>query len=127
MCSPSGSGDYVLTQWLEHDGDEREAKPARTKTNFSCDEAGCTIKTPGFGLLAVAQHERALDDDCREAGVLISRVPIARPCPGPRLTIEGRLLYRTGAVAVYLDGKEGGFRLVTSAEMRGDRPWTAHG
>ncbi len=79
--------------------------------------------------MAVSKHEAGYEDDCHRADVLITRTPMTAPCSHPRVVIDGRSLYRSGAVALYFDQPSGSsgtaaprIKVVTSEATRGDDP-----
>ena len=111
--------DYTAEQWLLRDGDERPAEEARVEGN--CDEYGCVVKY-GYGrTIALAQKVGALQDDCKRADVLISAVPLRRPCLGPQRVVDRFEILDGGAIALWLG--DGTTRSLSVAETRGRRPW----
>jgi competence protein ComEC len=87
-----------------------------------CDSLGCVYRAGGH-VVALVHDRAALDDDCTEATVVISAVPIRRgACRGPPLVVDRYRLWRDGPHAFWLgpDGVE----VESVGESRGERPWT---
>ncbi len=114
---------FELTRWLEHDGDVRSAREvAQAQTGFRCDSSGCTVLVKGQ-LLSIVRQSSGLADDCRRAGLLILTMPKPAACRSDALTVDLYALRDRGTHAFYMEG--GSVRVVTVADARGDRPWTA--
>lgn len=73
--------------------------------------------------MAVTRHPAGLDDDCARADVLVLDIPRPRGCDKPATVIDFWALRRLGTHAVYLAGN-GGVRIETVAQYRGERPWS---
>ena len=110
-----------LDQILTSDGDQRDAKLVASGSGFRCDDLGCTVHV-GKLLVALPQSLGALDDDCRLADILISRVAFERACAKPRLIIPLADLRRKGTHIFTVHGEEITVRSV--GEARNNRPWS---
>jgi competence protein ComEC len=75
-------------------------------------------------IVALVRDGRALDDDCRTAGIVIATLPVRGACPSASLVIDRFDLWRQGAHAVYLDGGRS-HRVDNVRAWQGERPWTA--
>ena len=111
--------------WLRRAGQEessvwpwREGAPA--PEGMQCDSLGCVQKIKGQKI-AFVRDPRALPEDCAEANLVISLVPVRRPCEAPHTVIDRFDLWRNGAHAIWLESE--GARVRTVAQTRGDRPW----
>lgn len=115
--------DYSAEEWLKRDGDPRvsEAAVAGPADGVHCDGMGCLARARGGALVAVDSRAEAFAEDCVHAEVVVSRMPAAGLCRGPKLVIDRRDLYRNGAYAVWLGDK---LRVRTVAGERGVRPWS---
>jgi competence protein ComEC len=117
---------FTAETWLRRAGlAEAEAWPrdatAAAGGALSCDPLGCIYRAKGQ-VVALALDGRALDEDCRNATVLISLEPLSRrACPGPRVLIDRFDLWRGGSHALWLS--PAGPRVETVAAARGRRPW----
>jgi competence protein ComEC len=116
--------NYTASEWLKRDGDTREiAGTLGTRANgVRCDGDGCTAQAPAGALVAITRRIDALPDDCARAAVVISAVPVRKSCAGPKLVIDRFAVARSGAQAVWLNGKTA--RIETVQNERGDRPWS---
>lgn len=114
---------FELSRWLEHDGDNRTARDvAQTSSGFRCDSSGCTAVVKGM-LVSVVRQSSGLADDCWRAGLLILTMPRPAACRSDAVVADLYDLRDRGTHAFYLQG--GSVRIVTVADVRGDRPWTA--
>ena len=111
---------YTAEQWLLRDGDAREVEAA--KSGAQCDEWGCVVQDGDGNHVALAFRAGALADDCARADILISAVPIRRDCREPLFTLDLFDVLYDGATALYLT--ENGITKVTTADRRGERPWS---
>jgi len=111
--------DYTADQWLLRDGDARLSDEARAGAR--CDEWGCVLPDATGRNVVLALRPGALADDCNRAVVLVSAVPLRRPCPGPLHVIDRFDVYWLGAIALFFE--EGRIVMHSAAEERGDRPW----
>ncbi len=106
--------------WLRRNGQDAPAPWPGGGARLRCDGAGCIYRVDGQ-VVALVRDRRALADDCRNADVVISAVPVRRPCPSARVVIDRADLRRDGAHALYLEAD--GARVESVAARRGDRPW----
>ncbi len=88
--------------------------------DLRCDGLGCVATIDGR-TVAIAFSRGALADDCRNADIIVSFVPVRGPCPSARLVVDRFDVWRSGAHAIWLSG--GGNRVETAAGQRGRRPW----
>ncbi len=87
---------------------------------LSCDLQGCLYRQNGR-LVALAFGEAALAEDCWAADVVISVVPVRRPCPARTGVIDRFDLWRDGGAAIWIGQKS--IRIETVNGVHGDRPW----
>ena len=106
------NGDDRMTAWPEGgvSGDGR----------LACDRAGCLLHAGGHQVALVRRPE-ALAEDCHVADVVVSVVPVRRPCPAAAVVVDRFDLWREGAHAVWLG--DDGVRVESVSGRRGDRPW----
>lgn len=113
--------------WRRRDG-LSDAGPAWPRAGTSadgrltCDDLGCLYRAEGK-IVALVHDGRALDDDCRTAGIIIATLPVRRACPSASLIIDRFDLWRQGAHAVYLEGGRS-HRVDSVRAWQGERPWT---
>jgi len=112
--------DYTADQWLLRDGDKRSVAAARLGAN--CDEVGCAATGKDGRVVALSLKLAALIEDCTRADVLISAIPIRRPCPAPEFVRDRFDVLREGAMS--LTFTENGIRVESVAGERGVRPWS---
>jgi competence protein ComEC len=100
----------------------------RPDDGWVCDRFSC--RPDGEGTLAMSWGRRApdaatLEALCLSARVvsLRARVPVLPPACAGRLVLDGTDYARGGAVELWREGSD--WRAVWSAQVRGDRPWSA--
>ena len=113
--------NYSLEQWLKADGDLRDPAEALKARGLRCDELAC-VTTAGGKTIAFVRHPAALAEECARADIVVSQIPINRPCPKARVTVDRIDLWKDGAHALYFDGQS--IRVETVAAARGHRPWS---
>ena len=119
-----GSPDqYTAEQWLLRDGDACAAEEAGI--GATCDEWGYVVQDEDGNLVALALRAGSLVDDCARAEIVISAVPIRRNCAGPIYIVDLFDVLNDGATALYVT--DNGITRVTTAERRGERPWSLPG
>jgi competence protein ComEC len=101
--------------WLRADADGRDLTDPGLSAGVVCDTLGCTARLgPGNGtLVALATRPDAVEEDCREAAIVIARFDVPAGCAAHALVIDRRALALGGAQAVYADAS-GGFGIVTA-------------
>jgi competence protein ComEC len=118
--------NFELKRWLEHDGDPREIRAAtydsKSTAPIRCDGIGCGTQVRAR-TVAVSRHPAALRDDCERAHILLLDIPRPQGCPQPGTVIDVFALRRLGTHALYIED-DGGVRVETVAQHRGDRPWS---
>ncbi len=104
---------FEVQYWLRADGDSRDAgRPRSLNADTACDPLGC-VGHAGGKVVAFATRPEAFLDDCRLADVVISARTAPRDCgDGGRTVIDGPMLARGGAHALYAEGS--GFRVVAA-------------
>ncbi len=112
--------------WLRRIGQNTSEKPRFPKAGYSadglisCDIVGCIYRKSGR-IIALVTDPRALFDDCRNADIIVSAVPVRRRCPSATRVIDKFDLWLNGAHAVWLS--DGGVRVKSVNDLRGSRPW----
>jgi competence protein ComEC len=114
-------GSYSVSRWLEADGDGRKPSQAVNKTAYSCDPRACIARLPDGMKVAFIRHVAALDEECANDGIVISKRPIRRPCNGARLVIDRFDVWRNGAYSVI--ARDGRLYARNVRQSRGQRPW----
>ncbi len=120
VARPRGD-KFSVTKWLERDGDPATQKVAAQRAGFSCDGEGCAIKLKDNRILAYAQELAAVEEDCRKADILISRIPVHQKCTSPQVVIDKFDVWRNGAYTLSFKGQE--IRVENAQDLRGNRPW----
>ena len=127
--SSNRRGGFTAETWLRRAGEAdglawpREASGDATEKSgpLTCDSLGCVYRRDGW-IVALAERGDALEEDCREARILISREPVSkRRCRGPEIVIDRFDLWRDGGHALWLS--DDGVRVESVAGLRGARPW----
>ena len=115
---------FVAQTWLRRDGlGEALLWPTRSVPvgdSLRCDAVGCVAEMSGR-TVALARRAEALAEDCRQADIVVSLVPVRSACPSAGLVIDRFDVWRRGAHAVWLTGGKPVVR--TAAQIRGNRPW----
>ncbi|WP_395021603.1 ComEC/Rec2 family competence protein [Dongia sp.] len=133
LAIKDGQGHYQLNSlrasklaaetWLRRNG-QLEAVRFEGDENaipdLSCDPQGCIYRR-NARTVALTFNGEGLGEDCAQADLVISAVPIRRGCRKP-ITIDRFDLWRGGAHAVWI-GPDGRFRIQSVAATLGDRPW----
>jgi competence protein ComEC len=110
--------------WLRWNGQaEATAFPQGDESSgglIACDSLGCRYSLHGRAI-AIAFSGEALAEDCRQADLVLSLVPVRRGCTEP-IRIDRFDIWRGGAHALWV-GKDGLLRIESVAARLGDRPW----
>lgn len=116
---------YAAEQWLRHDGDRRTPREAARSSDMICDGGGCVYREAGRPVVAFAKTLDAAMEDCALADIVIAQVALSwrarREC-GADVVLDYFDLWREGATALTFD-EDGKVTVVTSLQMRGNRPW----
>lgn len=131
-------GRMTQRQWAAHFGQEKAEKWSYNDEEnspeswMSCDRLSCLYRPQDKGnnkdgkiLIALVKDEMALAEDCLNADIVISLVPVEIKCPSADLVIDRWDFYHNGGYALWLPEHSGGRITVTTiAESRGRRPWS---
>jgi competence protein ComEC len=88
---------------------------------LACDAVGCVYRLNGRNI-ALALTGDALAEDCLRADLVVSTIPILRPCQRPVAIIDRFDLWRGGAYAIRIDSS-GAIHIESVAASLGERPW----
>jgi len=121
MARPGITGETWLRRSAQAEAERVPRRSDAVADWLRCDALGCVYRA-GDAVVALIHDRAALDDDCADATVVISAVPVRRGgCRGPRLVIDRFRLWRDGPHALWL-GPDG-VRVESVREQRGERPW----
>ncbi|MGJ3265568.1 MAG: ComEC/Rec2 family competence protein [Salinarimonas sp.] len=115
-------GDFVLTQWLEADGDARAADDPGLAAGVACDRVGCVAPLAGVGAVALVREPVAFAEDCARAIVVVSRLTAPAWCAAPHVLDRARLAATGAATLRFVDGAA---RIETVRRTPETRPWLA--
>jgi competence protein ComEC len=120
--SPSRAAKFERASWLQQAGlrDAADWPEGTGEEAMRCDASGCVLRANGRRV-ALMQRPDATQDDCRLADVVVSLVPLRGACPRPVVVVDRFDLWREGAHAIWLKGRE--VRVETVNGVRGNRPW----
>jgi len=117
---------YAAGLWLEANGQtDGRYWPKLGETadgTLACDPLGCVYRRSGW-TVALIRDGRAIEEECRHSGIIVSSVPVRGRCPGPSLVIDRFDLWRSGAHSIWLDA-DGAPSVRTVRDYTGRRPWT---
>jgi len=88
---------------------------------LACDSLGCIYRIKGRRV-ALVQDVGAVMEDCQNADIVISSVPIRQSCRMPKVVIDRFDLWRKGTHALWF-GEDGSVRIESVNDSRGKRPW----
>jgi competence protein ComEC len=115
---------FTAEGWLRRVADDAaETWPeegASADGRLACDGIGCLYRAEDH-LVALVKDVAALEEDCAEADVVVSLVPVRRRCPSAQVVVDRFDLWRNGAHALWLTPEA--VEVVSVGETRGTRPW----
>ncbi len=103
---------FEVQNWLRADADTRAVNAPDLTRGVSCDTLGCTGHLADGRIVAFAQRRDAFAEDCLNAAIVISRYDAPPGCDAHALVIDGNVLGKFGAHAVYVQA--GSFRVTTA-------------
>jgi competence protein ComEC len=114
---------FVTGKWLLSDGDTTSPRSAAARPLWNCGNAICRASVKSVTVLyARAAAEKTLSTAlCAGVDVLIAEFPLRGRCIGVAERIDRFDLWRHGAHAIYLSGRQ--VRIETARDRRGNRPW----
>lgn len=98
---------FVAGMWLRADADPRPISDSLSD-GVRCDAIGCVAELADGTLVAVGLKPDAFGDDCRLAGVVISRFQAPQNCRTTATVVDRDVLARGGAQALYRAASEDG-------------------
>jgi competence protein ComEC len=111
---------FAAEYWLRADADPRSVEDG-VGAGARCDAKGCVARLANGTLVAVGTSPAALEDDCRFAGVVVSRHRAPTWCDGHAIVIDRAALQSGGAHALYGNTEEGAGFAVTTVYAPGPR------
>jgi len=122
---------FAIEFWRRRRGLAEPADPAAAvKARWTCDRSSCAPLTPGPGEIAAwwgrkAPKPEKLDALCRSAGLVVvrARVDAVPAACRQALLLDGEDFARGGSLELWR--RDGRWLGRWSAELRGERPWTA--
>jgi competence protein ComEC len=113
------SDGFAVREWLAADGDERAPNDKGLRDGFQCDASGCIARLADGGLVALSRSPAALEEDCRQAVLVVS--PRQAPPGCPAKVVDRALVRARGAVALRRTGN--GWDVEVARQAGTDRPW----
>lgn len=90
---------FVVEEWLRADGDPRDAQDASLRQGSRCDRLGCVVERRDGRHVAFDSDILALEEDCRRASVVLTRIKPSAGCAAP-LVLDKTTLEAQGATAL---------------------------
>ena len=115
-------GRFAAGIWLRMEGDEATPAAAAHRAGWSCSEAVCRTSVKGRSVIYLTDEQEGMTIPCAEADILIAAFPLRGRCRSVPWRIDRFTVWRSGALALYLD-EAGGVRVETSRDEQGERPW----
>ncbi|PVH30631.1 competence protein [Pararhodobacter oceanensis] len=114
-----GAG-FVARHWLEADGDAATQEVSAARGGFTPVAGGVRFRFAGADWLHLrgVAGEAALPAWCREGMTIVTDIRLEAPPSGACRLLDPRAFRRSGAIALYEDGRE-----VTARQVSGARPW----
>ncbi len=123
--SPGRGSRFTREMWLRRAGQSAPQPWPRQGASadgaLRCDGLACIYRAADRRV-ALVFDPRALAEDCRQADLVVSLVPVGWACRRRVTAIDRFDLWRHGAHAVWLD-RHGEIRIESVADRRGIRPW----
>jgi competence protein ComEC len=113
---------FATERWLLADGDGTPPSRAAGRQGFRCNANIC-IGVAKSKRIAYADKKAEGKLTCPEADVLIAAFPLRGACTTIALRIDRFDVWRNGSHALFIE--DGGIRVETARQLRGDRPWVA--
>ena len=110
-----GGSGFQLDAWRAY-LDVGAARPL--EDGATCDADGCRVERGGA--VALILRPRGSAGECAGVAVLVSPEPARGACKGVPF-VDRFSVWRDGAHAIWL--RDGGVRVVSDREWRGERPW----
>ncbi|GLK69523.1 competence protein ComEC [Hansschlegelia plantiphila] len=113
-------GSFAAKVWFAADAAEPPVKGALS--DVRCDAYGCTAPLIGGGIVALSWDARALEEDCKRAVLVVTRLDPPEACSETTAVVGRRALAATGALSLSRDGPS--FSATAARDPGGLRPWT---
>ncbi|MBL4603982.1 MAG: ComEC/Rec2 family competence protein, partial [Emcibacteraceae bacterium] len=123
----------VRDRWRQRYGQDKVSKwkydtfaPENSEgRELSCDALSCLYRPARADnlLISLVQNELALPEDCQNADVIVSLVPVEINCPA-KYVLDRWDFYNDGGYAIWLPSeRDGEIRLESVKASRGNFPW----
>ena len=122
---------FAVHSWLVSNGEGVNLKQAAARTGWHCENNLCTATVTGKHnsvdqkVAYLKRGAKPTEGFCRDLNIIISAEPLGRICKSVAIRIDRFDLWRHGAHAIYLGGKNSNTKpnVETAASVRGQRPW----
>ncbi|MCK5296961.1 MAG: ComEC/Rec2 family competence protein, partial [Alphaproteobacteria bacterium] len=134
ILSSTTGNKFAREIWLERAGQQSPDKKTRKEwrelwsgvkenpsINLNCDSLGCIYKS-GKHTIAFIKDGKALIEDCQNANIVISPIPVRADCSSANIIIDRFTLWKNGAYAIWLEEEKA--RVVSGLDATGERLWT---
>ncbi len=116
--APGRKGRFVVSKWLQANGEEALPPEAAKREGWNCDENRCTAHVRGKTLTFAQKEGSPLP--CEGIDILIANYPLRGACKTVPLRIDRFDVWKNGAHALWIDEK---VIVVTARGESGERPW----
>ena len=116
-----GASAFVVTQWLQADGDLRAVTDPSIRTGPLCNSSGCVARLPDGRPVTLTLRASDFRDDCAFASVMITPLHSQGSCKA--LVIDKALSDSLGSVEVSRNIKNG-FDIFGARSALYNRPWS---
>jgi competence protein ComEC len=116
---PGSGRSFAAKVWIAADGADPPSKGAAT--DVKCDRDGCVAPLIGGGLVALSWEPSALEEDCRRAALVVTRLTAPPGCSMTAAVIDAAVLASTGSLSLFRDGAA--FKAIAARDPAGRRPW----
>ncbi|MET0427494.1 MAG: ComEC/Rec2 family competence protein [Microvirga sp.] len=111
---------FVMEQWLRADGDSRDPRDPSLRRGTRCDPGGCVAQAQGGRFVALDTDVAALEEDCRRAAIVVTRLTALPGCAAT-LILDRESLETRGATTLRLTPD--GIRLKGVRQAAETIPW----
>ncbi|TBN47076.1 ComEC family competence protein [Hansschlegelia quercus] len=117
---PGSGRSFAAKVWIAADG--ADPPPKGAASDVRCDRDGCVAPLIGGGLVALSWEPSALEEDCRRAALVVTRLTAPPGCSTTAAVIDATVLASTGSLSLFRYGAT--FKAVAARDPTGRRPWS---
>jgi competence protein ComEC len=119
VAQQSRPSRFVLSKWLQANGESVTVKDALTRPGWNCTNGACWTSVAGMSIVYLMQENAEVS--CGDAKIVVAAFPLRGKCRSAAQRIDRFDVWRNGSHAIFI--RDGRIDVRTARAESGERPW----